>query len=209
MANRYFSTRPDDATTSPGRSPGCGRCSPTRRDDPTSVTRDYVLDLNTEGPPLLSVYGGKLTTYRKLAEDVVGPCWRRTLGCAAPALDRTRAAAGRRPAGRGLRGLPYARWRAATSGSPGALLRRYARAYGTRIERRLLGAATRADLGEEVLPGLHAREIDYLRREEWAHTAEDILYRRSKLALHVPADGERDSTPGSRASTARATGAAA
>ena len=40
-----------------------------------------------------------------------------------------------------------------------------------------------------MLPGLHAREIDYLRREEWAVTAEDILYRRSKLALHVPADG--------------------
>jgi glycerol-3-phosphate dehydrogenase len=46
------------------------------------------------------------------------------------------------------------------------------------------------DLGEEVLPGLHAREIDYLRHEEWSVTAEDILYRRSKLALHVPADSE-------------------
>jgi glycerol-3-phosphate dehydrogenase len=41
-----------------------------------------------------------------------------------------------------------------------------------------------------VLPGLHAREIDYLRREEWAVTAEDILYRRSKLALHVPRGSE-------------------
>jgi len=72
---------------------------------------------------------------------------------------------------------------------PEALLRRYARAYGTRVERILRGAAATADLGEEVLPGLHAREIDYLRREEWAVTAEDILCRRSKLALHVPADG--------------------
>ena len=43
------------------------------------------------------------------------------------------------------------------------------------------------ELGEEVLPGLYVREIDYLRREEWAVTAEDILYRRSKLALHLPA----------------------
>jgi glycerol-3-phosphate dehydrogenase len=74
-------------------------------------------------------------------------------------------------------------------GLPHSLLHRYARAYGTRAERILAGAASRADLGEEVLPGLHAREIDYLRREEWAVTAEDILYRRSKLALHVPADG--------------------
>ena len=39
-----------------------------------------------------------------------------------------------------------------------------------------------------MLPGLHAREIDYLRREEWAVTAEDILFRRSKLGLHLPAD---------------------
>jgi glycerol-3-phosphate dehydrogenase len=74
---------------------------------------------------------------------------------------------------------------------PAALLRRYARAYGSRAERILAGAATRAELGEEVLPGLHEREIEYLRREEWAVSAEDILYRRSKLALHVPADGER------------------
>jgi glycerol-3-phosphate dehydrogenase len=44
------------------------------------------------------------------------------------------------------------------------------------------------DLGTEVLPGLHAREIEYLRAEEWAVTAEDILFRRSKLGLHLPTD---------------------
>jgi glycerol-3-phosphate dehydrogenase len=44
------------------------------------------------------------------------------------------------------------------------------------------------DMGEEVLPQLYAREIEYLRREEWAQTAEDILWRRSKLGLHLPAD---------------------
>ena len=72
---------------------------------------------------------------------------------------------------------------------PAPLLRRYARTYGTRAARILQGAQDVAALGEEVLPGLHAREIDYLRGDEWAVTAEDILYRRSKLALHVPADG--------------------
>jgi glycerol-3-phosphate dehydrogenase len=72
---------------------------------------------------------------------------------------------------------------------PAPLLHRYARAYGTRAERILQGGRSLEDLGEEVLPGLHAREIDYLRREEWAMTAEDILYRRSKLALHVPPVG--------------------
>ncbi len=68
------------------------------------------------------------------------------------------------------------------------LLRRLPRAYGTRVERLLGSAAAMADLGQEVLPGLHEREIDYLRREEWAITAEDILFRRSKLGLHLPAD---------------------
>ncbi len=69
-----------------------------------------------------------------------------------------------------------------------ALLRRYSRAYGTRVERLLDGAASMRDLGAEVLPGLYEREIAYLRREEWAATAEDILFRRSKLGLHLPAE---------------------
>ncbi len=157
------------------------------KDRATSVTRDYVLDLDTSGAPLLSIYGGKLTTCRKLAEDVVDALAPR-LGCTA------------RPwtAGQPLPGgdMPRADFDAFLKhltarypGLPRALLHRYARAYGTRAERILAGAASPAELGEEVLPGLHAREIDYLRREEWARDAEDILYRRSKLALHVPADG--------------------
>jgi glycerol-3-phosphate dehydrogenase len=72
---------------------------------------------------------------------------------------------------------------------PAALRKRYARIYGTRVERLLEGANGVADLGEEVLPGLHAREIEYLRAEEWAMDADDILYRRTKLGLHVPRDG--------------------
>jgi glycerol-3-phosphate dehydrogenase len=69
---------------------------------------------------------------------------------------------------------------------PDALLHRYARAYGTRLERVVGDARSLRDLGEQILPGLYEREVDYLRREEWAVTAEDILCRRSKLALHVP-----------------------
>ncbi len=76
----------------------------------------------------------------------------------------------------------------AIPGSTPGCSRRFARAYGTRVER-LLGSAARdgAISATEVLPGLHEREIDYLRREEWAITAEDILFRRSKLGLHLPA----------------------
>ena len=72
-----------------------------------------------------------------------------------------------------------------------ALLHRYARAYGTRMNRMLQGCAGVADLGEEVLPGLHAKEIHYLRAAEFARTAQDMLYRRSKLGVHLPAGSEQ------------------
>jgi glycerol-3-phosphate dehydrogenase len=186
LANRYFSSdlaRKDVVWTFAGLRPLLAD----PKDRATSVTRDYVLDLDTSGAPLLSVYGGKLTTCRKLAEDVVDALAPR-LGCTARAWT----------AGQPLPGgdMPRADFDAFFNdlttrhpGLPRALLHRYARAYGTRAERILAGASSTADLGEEVLPGLHVREIDYLRREEWARTADDILYRRSKLALHVPADG--------------------
>jgi len=74
---------------------------------------------------------------------------------------------------------------------PERLALRYAHAYGTRAARILASARSARDLGDEVLPGLYAAEIDYLRREEWAVTAEDVLLRRTKLALHVP-EGSAD-----------------
>jgi len=185
-ANHYFSrdlSRQDVVWTFAGLRPLLAD----PRDRATSVTRDYVLDLDADGAPLLSIYGGKLTTYRKLAEDVVDML-APGLGCRAPHWT-----AGAPLPGGDMPGADFDAFLAALAARhpwvPTALLHRYARAYGTRAERILHGAAATADLGEEVLPGLHAREIDYLRREEWAVTAEDILYRRSKLALHVPADG--------------------
>jgi glycerol-3-phosphate dehydrogenase len=186
LANRYFArdlSRADVAWTFSGLRPLLADPS----DRATSVTRDYVIDCDTDGPPLLSVYGGKLTTYRKLAEDVVerlAPA----LGCAAgPWTAGTVLPGGDLP--RGDFDAYVADLVARRPALPAALLRRYARAYGTRTATLLGGARTPADLGPEVLPGLHEREIGYLRREEWAVTAEDILYRRSKLALHVPPDG--------------------
>jgi len=186
MANRYFAAdlaRSDVAWTFAGLRPLLAD----PKDRATSVTRDYVLDVNADGPPLLSIYGGKLTTYRKLAEDVLDLLAPR-LHCRAPHWTATHPL----PGG----DMPRADFEAFQASLtarypqlPAALLHRYARAYGTRAERILQGAITVAELGEEVLPGLHAREIDYLCREEWAVTAEDILYRRGKLGLHVPADG--------------------
>ena len=68
---------------------------------------------------------------------------------------------------------------------PPLLVVRYTRAYGTRIHTLLRERATIADMGEEIAPGLYEVEVEYLRKYEWARTAHDILWRRSKLGLHV------------------------
>ena len=149
--------------------------------DPMRVTRDYALELEREPLPFLSVFGGKITTYRRLAEDAVN-LLAGALG--AHAMPWTAAAllpGGDLPQGsfavflRTLeRRYPWL---------PATVRRRYAQAYGTRIERVLAGATALADLGVELLPQLYEREVHYLCREEFAHTAPDILWRRSKLGL--------------------------
>lgn len=186
MVNRYFKrnlTTRDVVWTFAGLRPLLAAS----QQDPKSVTRDYVLDLQAQGPPLLSVYGGKLTTYRKLAEEVVGRVLR-TLGYSAPPwTQRAPLPGGDIPGGDfdGFRTRLARRYQWLDR----ALLWRYARAYGTRTHKLLEDCSQTSDLGEEVLPGLYSREIEYLRREEFAQTAEDILYRRSKLGLHVPRSG--------------------
>jgi glycerol-3-phosphate dehydrogenase len=157
--------------------------------------------MNATGPPLLSVFGGKITTYRRLAEDAVGRLVE-PLGCEQPAwTTQAPLPGGDLPEGsfavflRTLeRRYPWL---------PPALRQRLARAYGTRVERILNGAAALADLGRAVLPGLHAREIEYLRREEWARTAEDILWRRTKLGLHLKPESAEELTAWLRRSDTR------
>jgi len=186
MANRYFSShlsRPDVVWTFAALRPLLAD----PKDRATSITRDYVLDVDTDGAPLLSIYGGKLTTYRKLAEDVLDVIAPR-LGCTAAHWTASAPLPGGDMPDADFAGF-LASLETRYPWLPPALQRRYARLYGTRVERLLHGASTVAGLGEEVLPGLHSREIEYLRDEEWAADAEDILYRRTKLGLHVPPDG--------------------
>lgn len=160
--------------------------------DPSAVTRDYLLETNTEGgAPLLSVWGGKITTFRKLAEDaadLVGQMlgdrrahW--TEHAHLPGGDlREWIGPAQRP------DTDFARLVQALSARhpylPPELAHRLARAYGARVEQ-VLGTATRlSDLGPEVAPGLYEAELHHLVREEWAQTADDVLWRRSKLGLH-------------------------
>jgi glycerol-3-phosphate dehydrogenase len=154
--------------------------------DASQVTRDYSLDLHGGDAPLLSVFGGKITTYRKLSEEAVDKL-APLLGNQTPAWTaRAFLPGGDLPAGNFA---PFLRtvekrypW------LPANLRTRYARAYGTRIFTFLKNASSRANLGEELFPQLYECEADYLCRTEWARTVEDILWRRTKLGLHRPDD---------------------
>jgi glycerol-3-phosphate dehydrogenase len=156
--------------------------------DARKVTRDYALELDTQGAPILSVFGGKITTFRRLAEEAVDQLCKTLQVDAAP---WTRLAV--LPGG-DLPGTSLAVFLRAMARRfpwlPVAVRERYARAYGTRIAKLIGAARTLAMMGEEVLPGLYEREIDYLCGYEWAHSARDILWRRTKLGLHLPQDSE-------------------
>jgi len=157
----------------------------------SAATRDYLLGHDRAGAPLLSVFGGKITTYRRLGEEAVDwiaaslgrpqPAW--TAGATLPGGDLF----GKRPTGRAV--LAFDDWARDLARRhpwlPPDLGARWARAYGTRVETLLAGASNLEDLGEEVAPGLYAAELRYLMRVEWAACAEDVLWRRTKLGLHL------------------------
>ncbi|MGO1120781.1 glycerol-3-phosphate dehydrogenase [Rhodovibrionaceae bacterium A322] len=151
----------------------------------SAVTRDYVFDIDaSEGQaPLLSVFGGKLTTYRKLAEHALGKL-QPLMGFA----DKTWTSEGVLPGG-DMPNADFESYLADVQGRyfwlPADLLRRYARAYGTRIDVLLKDKASMADLGEDFGSGIYEAEVAYLEKHEWLRTAEDLLWRRSKLGLRA------------------------
>ena len=169
--------------------------------DPSAVTRDYMLESNDSGgAPLLSVWGGKITTFRKLAEDAADEIGRLlgesrrawTEGAFLPGGDLS-SWIGQQGSAKGAYApvrpdLDIARFTEELVRRhhwlPLPLARRYARAYGSRVERVVGNAHALRDLGDEIAPGLYESELRYLQREEWAHDADDVLWRRSKLGLH-------------------------
>lgn len=149
-----------------------------------AVTRDFVLHEHKEfSVPMISVFGGKLTTYRMLAEQVL-KCLRPEFnGDAKPWTCKEPLPGGDLPDGDFDaflvdRSTAYP-W------LPANLLKRYARAYGTRMALILKGAKSLKDLGTHYGYDIYESELRYLIRCEWAEEVEDILWRRSKLGLHV------------------------
>ncbi|MBT5193118.1 MAG: glycerol-3-phosphate dehydrogenase [Rhodospirillaceae bacterium] len=158
-------------------------------DDPSAVTRDYVLELDTgaEGnlAPLLSIYGGKITTYRRLAEAAM-----EHLSAHFPEATGDWTAAAPLPGG-DLGGKTMEDHVAELISDyrdiPADLIRQLADRHGTLTTDVLGPAKTVSDLGQDFGACLTAREVDYMVANEWARTADDILWRRSKCGLHLNA----------------------
>jgi glycerol-3-phosphate dehydrogenase len=154
------------------------------------ATRDYVLDLDDPllGAPLLTVYGGKITTYRRLAEAAMEELRHFVK------VRRNWTAKSSLPGGNiahdrvdDLVAQARRRWPFLTEGHA----RRLVRAYGTRIEQVLGNAPDLAALGPRFGGDLTGAEVLYLMTNEWAQTEDDVLWRRSKLGLrHTPAERE-------------------
>lgn len=158
-------------------------------DSASAVTRDYVLELDTAAAPVLSIFGGKITTFRRLAEHAMDklatvipnlkPAW--TAGVTLPGGDI--------PGGDFER---FARdFAAARPWMPPAHARSILRRHGTRAAIMMADAGAIGDLGPHFGAGLYGREIDWLVTEEWARAPVDILWRRTKLGLHM-SPAERD-----------------
>jgi D-erythritol 1-phosphate dehydrogenase len=150
--------------------------------NPSAVTRDYVFDV--EGaPPMLSVFGGKITTYRKLAEHAL-----EKLRPFFPEMKGGWTANASLPGG----DMPFAEFdgylpmfQKKHPWLPLALARHYARLYGTRARLLLDGVSSVEGLGRHFGGLLYEAELDYLKRQEWAQTADDVLDRRTKHRLHL------------------------
>jgi glycerol-3-phosphate dehydrogenase len=186
VVNRYFTTqlRASDVVESFS---GVRPLYDDNATNPSAVTRDYVFDVDAPDgvAPMLSIFGGKITTYRKLAEHALdklkpflptmGAAW--TEGTALPGGD--------------MPGADFSTWLADLERRrpwlPPSIARGYGRRYGTRAELILRDTASLADLGRHFGGELYEREARYLIAEEWATTADDIVTRRTKHALHMTA----------------------
>ena len=151
------------------------------------ATRDYVLkvECGDGAAPLVNIFGGKITTYRRLAESMLekindllgskGAPWTRKATLPGGDFPNTGYEA---LVEQNQRDYPFL---------PDGMAHRLVRLYGTRTADILVGASQLSDLGEDFTAGLKESEVEYLIREEWATTADDVLWRRTKLGLLIDA----------------------
>lgn len=154
-------------------------------DNASKVTRDYVLDLDNNGAAIVSVYGGKVTTYRKLSEQVVDQL-KNALGLNSPAWTQNSILPGGEIGGDF--GTFSRQMRHKYPWLDDKVLIDYCRNYGSEIDRLLAGCQSMPELGEYFGGGLYQREVEYLMRYEWACYTDDILWRRSKKGLRLNAE---------------------
>lgn len=184
--NRYFKeqlSRDDVLTTFSGVRP----LFDDGQVNPSAVTRDYVFDIEEKGgAPMLNIFGGKITTFRELAErglhkirkffPDMGGDWTEKAPLPGGDMERADYEAFRN---RMKQDYPW---------MPRDLLRHYGRLYGTRIDLIAAGATSLDGLGRHFGGTLYEAEVAYLVKHEWAQTAEDILWRRTKHRLHLTQD---------------------
>lgn len=184
--NKYFkkNLRPEDVLWSYA---GVRPLHKEEKANTSAISRDYILELDTTGTdlPLLSVFGGKITTYRKLAEHAL-----KDLQPFFPQMTAPWTATAVLPGG----DMPnadfnrfYQEFCQQYPWLPESLAYRYAHSYGTLAHKFLDNTKKIEDLGRHYGAGLYGKEVEYLVKNEWATTAEDILWRRSKLGLFVTA----------------------
>ena len=171
--------------------------------DLSTLTRDYAFEIDHRDgeAPALTIFGGKLTTHRRLADHALSQL-RRFLELPRPSRTATEPLPGGDFGPKGMDGFA-AGLQKAYAWMPATLLSRYVQTYGTRAQELLEDARRADDLGARLGSDLHEREVDYLMRTEWARSVDDVVWRRTKLGLRLaPAELERiDAYVGSRRSS--------
>ncbi len=149
----------------------------------SALSRDYEISLTQHTPPLITILGGKITTYRQLAEECIN-----ALHPFISSIPPSKTAHTALP-GSSYNSMTFNQYctfaKEQYSWLEPTLLQRYLTTYGTNTEHLLDGCDTITSLGECFGAQLYAAELNYLMRYEWAYTAEDVLLRRTKLGLSI------------------------
>ncbi len=156
---------------------------------PQAITRDYTLEVDNENdyPPLLSIFGGKITTYRKLANAALnkindffpdlGPAWTKTAKLPGGNFEKPN----------DLLIVLYSKYPWLEQ----SIARRYVRSYGTLTHNILESCQSLEDMGKHYGAGLYHCELQYLMEHEWARSLDDVIWRRSKLGLRLSSEEKK------------------